>query len=90
MIDEFEAIERILSSTARAGIEEVSVIDAAGRYLLKDVRSQVAVPGFDQSVMDGYALCSSDLGADGGKLSISGVNAAVKLGNDYFIKKMGD
>ena len=76
MIDEFEAIERILTSTVRAGIDKVGVIDAAGRYLLEDIRSKVAVPGFDQSVMDGYALCSADLGSYGGKLRISGVNAA--------------
>jgi molybdopterin molybdotransferase len=76
MIDEFEAIDRILTSTVRAGIDEVGVTDAAGRYLLEDIRSKVAVPGFDQSVMDGYALCSADLLRCGGKLRISGVNAA--------------
>jgi molybdopterin molybdotransferase len=76
MIDEFEAIERILSSTAMSEIEEVGVVDAAGRYLLENIRSKVAVPGFDQSTMDGYALCSADLGAGGERLRVSGLNVA--------------
>ena len=76
MIDEFEAIERILSSTARSEVEEVGVVDAAGRYLLENIRSKVAVPGFDQSTMDGYALCSAELGAGDGRLRVSGLNVA--------------
>lgn len=76
MIDEIEALERILSSTAKPEIEEVGLVDAAGRYLLEELRSTVAVPGFDQSAMDGYALRSMDLGSDGGALRISGLSAA--------------
>ncbi|MEE2715244.1 MAG: molybdopterin molybdotransferase MoeA, partial [Verrucomicrobiota bacterium] len=76
MIDEFEAIEWILNSTLRAEPEEVGVVDGAGRYLLDDIRSRIALPGFDQSAMDGYALCNADLGDCGGRLRISGVNAA--------------
>lgn len=76
MIDEPEAIEWILSSTCSSEREEVSLVDGAGRYLLEDVRATIALPGFDQSVMDGYALCSADLPNCGGRLRISGINAA--------------
>jgi molybdopterin molybdotransferase len=76
MIDEIEALDRILSSTAKPEIEEVGLVDAAGRYLLEELRSTVAVPGFDQSAMDGYALRSMDLGSGGGRLRISGLSAA--------------
>ncbi|MCP4847091.1 MAG: molybdopterin molybdotransferase MoeA [Verrucomicrobiaceae bacterium] len=76
MIDESAAIEWILSSTFRSETEEVSIVDAAGRYLLEDIRSRIALPGFDQSSMDGYALCRADLLDGGGKLRISGINAA--------------
>ncbi|MFP6872806.1 MAG: gephyrin-like molybdotransferase Glp [Verrucomicrobiales bacterium] len=76
MIDEVEAIERILSFAPKPEIEEVDLVDASGRYLLEELRATVAVPGFDQSAMDGYALRSKDLGSDGGHLRISGLSAA--------------
>jgi molybdopterin molybdotransferase len=36
--------------------EMVALAEAAGRVLAEDVISDVAVPGFDRSAMDGYAL----------------------------------
>ena len=35
--------------------EEVALADAHGRVLARDVRAAVALPGFDNSAMDGYA-----------------------------------
>jgi molybdopterin molybdotransferase len=44
--------------------ERVTVWDAAGRVLAADVVSPREVPGFDRSMMDGYALIADDtLGA---------------------------
>ncbi|MED5584827.1 MAG: gephyrin-like molybdotransferase Glp [Verrucomicrobiota bacterium] len=76
MIDDNEAIARILGSTVCSGNQEVDLLNARGRYLLDDVRAVLAFPGFDQSVMDGYALCAEDQQKYGEKLRISGVNAA--------------
>lgn len=41
--------------------EEVSLEDVLGRVLAQDVCSTMAVPAFDNSAMDGYALCAADL-----------------------------
>jgi molybdopterin molybdotransferase len=38
------------------GSEMVATVDACGRVLATDVRAEVAVPGFDRSAMDGYAV----------------------------------
>ncbi len=76
MIDDNEAIARIMGSTVCSGNQEVDLLNARGRYLLDDVRAVLAFPGFDQSVMDGYALCAEDQQKYGEKLRISGVNAA--------------
>ena len=76
MIDDTEAIERILASTVRSCGESVDLLSSLGRYLLKDIRARSAFPGFDQSVMDGYALRSEDLRKDGDPLRIVGLNAA--------------
>ncbi|HLW65557.1 MAG TPA: gephyrin-like molybdotransferase Glp [Gemmataceae bacterium] len=40
--------------------ENVSLAAAGGRVLATDVRSEVAVPGFDRSAMDGYALVAEE------------------------------
>ena len=49
-----------IASTLRAGsdraIEHVSLKDARGRILAEDTISEVNVPGFNRSMMDGYAL----------------------------------
>lgn len=49
------ALARVLSS------ERVDVRRATGRVVAQDIRSPVAVPGFDNSAMDGYAVCSTAL-----------------------------
>jgi molybdopterin molybdotransferase len=46
------------------GAEEVPLLDAARRVLAHDVVSDVAVPGFERSMMDGFAVRAADtLGA---------------------------
>ncbi len=56
-----QALERVLAA-ARPGqpVVEVPLIDAMGRVLAKDVMAPVAVPGEDNSAMDGYALRCAD------------------------------
>lgn len=42
------------------GVEAVSLADALGRTLGRDIKASVDVPGFDRSTVDGYALWASD------------------------------
>jgi molybdopterin molybdotransferase len=42
------------------GVEEVSLLDAAGRVLARDMTSCVNVPGFPRAMMDGFALRAND------------------------------
>ncbi len=44
------------------GEERVSLADALGRVLAGDVTAGVDVPGFDRSVVDGFALRAADTG----------------------------
>ncbi|MGA8261801.1 MAG: gephyrin-like molybdotransferase Glp [Arenicellales bacterium] len=61
-----EALRRILSSiTPLEGLERLSLRTALGRVLGQDVLASVAVPGHDNSAVDGYALSGADLPATG-------------------------
>jgi molybdopterin molybdotransferase len=56
-----EAIAEILSQIAPLEQEEmVSLLDAAGRILARKVTSDVNLPPFEKSMMDGYAVRASD------------------------------
>lgn len=58
-----EASERTLATLRPTGVEEVTVGDAMGRVLIRDVASPVALPPWDNSAMDGYAVQASDVRA---------------------------
>jgi molybdopterin molybdotransferase len=51
-----EARERVIAAVARLQEEDVAVSGALGRVLAADVTSELAVPPFDSSAMDGFAL----------------------------------
>lgn len=56
-----EEAEKILDKiTYRPGTEEVSLMDALGRVLARDIVSKISMPPFDKSAMDGYAVISGD------------------------------
>jgi molybdopterin molybdotransferase len=58
------ALAQLLASVLPLGrTESVSTFDADGRVLAKDVISELQVPAFDNSAMDGYALRCADLQA---------------------------
>ena len=63
-------------------IETISLNDALGRTLSADIVSQINVPGFDNSAMDGYALNVEDLGdsVEQNTFSVSGRIAAGTMG----------
>jgi molybdopterin molybdotransferase len=48
-----------------AEIERVSLTDALGRVVARDIVSGVALPPFDNSAVDGYAVRHADLRGDG-------------------------
>ena len=56
------ARERVLERTRPLGSERLALRSARGRILAEPARSRVAVPGFDNSAMDGYAIRSADSG----------------------------
>ena len=59
----FEQALRIVMDSARpVGTEQVALQDSLGRILAEDVVSDMDMPPFDKSAMDGYACRRVDLG----------------------------
>ena len=67
-----EAIDFLLSRvTPIVDAETVPIGEGLGRVLATSVISPIAVPGWDNSAMDGYAIRHADLLAQGGQLRIA-------------------
>jgi molybdopterin molybdotransferase len=66
MISLNSAIDAVLAAVRPFGPEEVPLLDGLGRGLAADVVSPEAVPPFDNSAMDGFALRAADAVAAGG------------------------
>ena len=62
--------------TPIADIEEVSLEDADGRCLGRDAVARIAMPPFDQSAMDGYALASAAARSVPARLEVAGRTVA--------------
>ena len=60
MISVDEALEYILKHFEPLEPEEVEILDALGRVLAEDVYSDMEIPPFDNSAMDGYAVRAAD------------------------------
>jgi molybdopterin molybdotransferase len=72
-----EALARLLGAAQPLGAERVALEDAAGRVLAEDVRATTALPPFDHSSMDGYAIAARDLAGEGPwELAVVGESAA--------------
>jgi molybdopterin molybdotransferase len=71
-----KAIELIASSSFRMGQERIDLKDATGRILAVDVFSDIDMPPFDKSAVDGYACRKEDLGS---QLAVIEVIAAGKV-----------
>lgn len=59
------AIIARVAAARRLSAESLAIGRAHGRVLAAEVRSQTAMPGFDNSAMDGFALRHADLASDG-------------------------
>ncbi|MEN6617329.1 MAG: gephyrin-like molybdotransferase Glp [Syntrophorhabdus sp.] len=55
-----EAMKIIVSSVRPLGYENVSIIKSYNRVLYEDIISDIMVPPFDDSAMDGYAIITED------------------------------
>lgn len=60
MVTVDEALRLILETSTPLAVETVDILGAATRTLAEDVRSQIDLPPFRQSAMDGYAVRSRD------------------------------
>ena len=56
-----ETVARILADISPVELETVALRDGLGRVLARDVRSPIALPPWDNSSMDGYAVRSEDV-----------------------------
>jgi molybdopterin molybdotransferase len=63
MIPVEDALEIVLSRSRPLPIEEVDFTEASGRLLREDVVSDIDMPPFPRSAVDGYAVRASDTGA---------------------------
>jgi molybdopterin molybdotransferase len=72
LISVAKALETVLAHTASLPSEEVLLTDALGRVLAEDVRSDVDMPPFDRSAMDGYALRAADVAQAPASLAVVG------------------
>lgn len=62
MITYAEALRRLMEKAAPVeGMETVPLLYSTHRVLAEDIVSPIAVPGWDNSQMDGYAVRSADL-----------------------------
>ena len=58
-----QALARVLAGAESVGVtHELPLLDALGHVLAEAVVSPIAVPGYDNSAMDGYALRASEAG----------------------------
>jgi len=64
-----------------AGTEEIPLVESLGRILSTDIVSDMDIPDFSRSTMDGYAVCaSSTFGATEGNPAYFNLNGTVAMG----------
>jgi molybdopterin molybdotransferase len=68
-----DALRAVLGRVPRLGPEPIALEHALGRVLAEPIVARRALPGFDNSAMDGYAARSADLP---GRLPVVGIVAA--------------
>jgi molybdopterin molybdotransferase len=63
LVDIEDARRAVLQSVTALPSEPLAIASALGRTLAEDVRSPAPVPPFDNSAMDGFAVCSEEVTA---------------------------
>ena len=77
MIEESEARSRILAGVPESCAEVLPLAESLGRYAAGEMLAEVALPGFDNSAMDGYAVLAAEATA-GASLQLAGEQPAGK------------
>jgi molybdopterin molybdotransferase len=75
LLTEQETLRRVLDATEPLGTEEIPVVEAGDRILAETLFAEVALPAFNNSSMDGYAVIAREA-QPGSKLSIVGEQSA--------------
>lgn len=85
-----DALAQLLARIQPLGrTERVSTFDADGRVLAEDVVSELHVPAFDNSSMDGYAVRASDITEAGAVLQVTQrIPAGADLSNAKSLEAM--
>jgi molybdopterin molybdotransferase len=65
-----DALTRILSQAERLSVERIALLDAPGRSLAEDIVSDMRIPPFDNSAVDGYAVRAEDTAGAGEKTPV--------------------
>jgi len=68
-----KALEIVLASAPRLPSEDVPLDEAVGRVLAEDVASDVDMPPFDRSAMDGFAVRAEDVAGAPVVLPVAGL-----------------
>lgn len=80
MISEEAALDSILTSVESASnrlrYQSVPLLDALHHFAAAPIRSPIALPRFDNSAMDGYALRAADVAAPISRLQVTGEQSA--------------
>jgi len=61
MIQFEQALKTILSNTNALPAEKIDIDDSVGRILMEDIYSDIDIPPFNKSAMDGYAVKAIDI-----------------------------
>lgn len=63
--------EAVSSASPLMPCEHIELLEADGRVLAEDIRSEISVPPFDNSAMDGWAVRSGDFQGGGATLKVT-------------------
>jgi molybdopterin molybdotransferase len=75
LLSEQETLDRVLKSVGSPGVENIPIWEAGNRILAQDIVATVALPRFNNSTMDGYAVRAEDA-RSGERLVVCGEQAA--------------
>jgi molybdopterin molybdotransferase len=75
LLSEEETLDRVLKSVGSPGVENIPIWEAGNRILAQDIVATVALPRFNNSTMDGYAVRAEDA-RSGERLVVCGEQAA--------------
>jgi molybdopterin molybdotransferase len=81
-----QARQVILENIAPIGVEQVNLLDAVGCVLAYDMTAPWDMPLWDNSAMDGYAVCSADCGQTPCTLKVTGYIPAGARGDGIVVE----